>query len=131
MTDDEPSPEHSRAATLAVLPGFLFIALALTMIVPAGWWYGNYKVLAQCDEGAKQYLKAPATYRRIAPVASLDALPRASTRGDTFTVEITYDAQNSFGVPIRSTGTCRVSNDLSWAGWELSKDDIKKMMGVR
>lgn len=62
-----------------------------------------------CDEAIMATLKAPATYRRI------DGPDTFATGDDMF--RITYDAQNSFGVPLRSKGFCTITDDGKSADW--------------
>jgi hypothetical protein len=60
------------------------------------------RAAAACEIFIKDQLKAPATYRRISSSLS---------RGEDgiYVVFVTYDAQNAFGVPLRSHQTCRFS----------------------
>lgn len=74
-----------------------------------------------CEEYVKDGLKAPSTYKRIgardtaAPVSATDLKklgvemrsdPTWQTNYWLHTVSITYDAENSFGVPVRSGEVC-------------------------
>lgn len=62
--------------------------------------------LRLCDEAIMATLKAPATYRRI----EAPTFRRTSYR-------IVYDAENSFGVPLRSTGYCSIHENGGRADW--------------
>jgi hypothetical protein len=63
-----------------------------------------------CDEAIKATLKAPATYRRV-----MDNDLDSFSIGETSFI-ITYDAQNSFGVPLRGKGSCMIdaSGKATW-----------------
>ena len=63
------------------------------------WFSAEQRGMRDCDRAIQKTLRAPATYNRIA--GELDA-------GSDYMFSITYDAENGFGVPVRSTGTCRV-----------------------
>lgn len=86
---------------------------AAWIIVPclaAGiFWYFSpmQRAARMCDEAVQSELKAPSTYRRI----SIDS----DTLGDPPSLRLTYEAANSFGVPIRSDGYCILSKDLQSA----------------
>jgi hypothetical protein len=70
-----------------------------------------------CDEAIQTTLKAPSTYRRI------DGPDTFVTGTELY--RITYDAQNSFGVALRSQGFCRVNEDRTAASWtELPASEI-------
>jgi hypothetical protein len=71
-----------------------------------------------CDEAIKATLKAPATYQRI-----MDDQLSSFASGDS-SFRITYDAQNGFGVPIRSRGFCTVNADRSGAEWVQMPDTM-------
>lgn len=109
--------------------------LALTCAACAGsaiaWGGGrDDRVIAACEDAIKSRLKAPATYARIRATMSekkatrgqyffhLVGIPRAlideriaefesgSVSVSIHYGSITYDAANSFGVPIRSATEC-------------------------
>ena len=65
--------------------------LATALLLLAGC--ENPKLKA-CDEAIQATLKAPSTYKRIA------------AKGSGIVFAISYDAENSFGVPLRSEGNC-------------------------
>lgn len=130
MTEQDDAAERVDAGLPVAVVMILLVVIVVALSFPVGNWLTSYSLLAKCDEGAKSYLKAPSTYRRVSPVPSLEPLKVARSEGKLDVVEVTYDASNSFGVPIRSSGTCMVSKDRSYAIWRLSEDDIKKMMGV-
>jgi hypothetical protein len=83
-------------------PGLL-LACGLLVLAWIFYFGPTPSGLRQCDEAIKAQLKAPATYRRI------------SGDGSYGIFNITYDAENSFGVPIRSKGMCFVNDGkASW-----------------
>ena len=56
--------------------------------------------LKACDTAIKKTLRAPSTYKRVSSTGySVDAVT---------TISIEYDADNSFGVPLRGKGLCTV-----------------------
>lgn len=61
-----------------------------------------------CEDAIMKTLKAPATYKRV------EGPETYAVSDDMF--RITYDAQNGFGVPLRSTGSCMIMEDgrVSW-----------------
>lgn len=59
--------------------------------------------LSKCDDAIKDTLKAPATYKRIDFTGAYQK--------ESPSYYITYDAENSFGVPLRSSITCYLSTD--------------------
>ncbi|ALJ14227.1 hypothetical protein [Sphingopyxis macrogoltabida] len=63
--------------------------------------------LSMCEDAIKATLKAPSTYVRI----------EASGGHDGMSHRIEYDAQNSFGVPIRSYGYCSIEDNGGRAKW--------------
>lgn len=72
-------------------------------------WFANAPLrddLALCDDAIKTTLKAPATYVRVEAPSDR----RSSYR-------IVYDAQNSFGAPLRSNGFCTIDSDGTSATW--------------
>lgn len=62
------------------------------------------KNLKLCEDEIKSNLKAPSTYKRIS-VNNMESL-----------ISIEYDADNSFGVPLRKKGMCRIDEggEVSW-----------------
>lgn len=62
--------------------------------------YPNVRALWACDRVIQSELKAPSTYRRLSPSWYEISDP-------PFVVE--YEAENSFGVPLRQTTTCDAS----------------------
>lgn len=130
MTEQDDVAQQVDSGLPVAVVMILLIVIAVALSFPASNWLTSYSVLAKCDEGAKKYLKAPSTYNRVSPVPSFEPLKVLRSEGEMNAVEVSYDASNSFGVPIRSTGICMVSKDRSFAIWHLSEDDIKKMMGV-
>lgn len=62
------------------------------------------QVPEECDEAIQRTLKAPSTYDRI----------EAERSGGGYRIE--YDAENSYGVPLRGQGYCLVMDgEASWA----------------
>lgn len=89
------------------------IVIALLLFVPlAGFALFYFSPIQQrlrlCDEAIMADLKAPSTYERVS--GSVDY-------GQQTMFSITYDAENSFGVPIRSDAKCSVSTDGNSATW--------------
>lgn len=86
-------------------------ALTAAIIVGAlSWIYLSPLAfdLRKCDDAIRERLKAPATYKRI------DASGTHSTSG---TYSLTYEAENSFGVPLQGKGLCfidRTGQQVSW-----------------
>ncbi|WP_432769767.1 MAG: hypothetical protein HEQ22_03205 [Sphingopyxis sp.] len=70
--------------------------------------------MALCDAAIMATLKAPATYRRV---------PSSETKGSLYRLE--YDAENSFGVPLRGQGYCSISEDGTSAEWLDLPDSLK------
>ncbi|HEY7807000.1 MAG TPA: hypothetical protein VIC34_07360 [Croceibacterium sp.] len=54
--------------------------------------------LTKCDEAIQATLKAPSTYKRV------------NSQGSSGSYIIDYDAANSFGVMLRGSGICTVTN---------------------
>jgi len=77
----------------------------------SSYWNGD-AVLRRCDEAIQSKLKAPATFHRINYSGTM-----VDGRG---LYEITYDAENSFGVPLRSHGWCSVD----WPHDKVTWDEI-------
>lgn len=79
------------------------------------WSYRTDPILQRCDQAIQDKLRAPATFRRISYSGQM-----ISGRGF---YEITYDAENSFGVPLRSHGWCDVD-------WPHDKVTWNEMVGT-
>jgi len=58
-----------------------------------------------CEDRLINSLKAPSTYKRISLANELITYEGPTVRR----VDIQYDAQNSYGVPLRQVRTCRYS----------------------
>ena len=106
--DTKPYFWASWTVTHWVLAAFLAAAL---VAVGFGMASGNYlfgggsseaQAVKQCEEFAKQRLKAPST-------ASFDL--EATGSGPSYTVTGTVDAENSFGAKMRSNITCKIRLD--------------------
>ena len=83
---------RDKLIVIAVLAAFAVGCFCL-------YWFSPQQVgLRRCDEAIKQQLKAPSTYKRISGRPEM---------GSDYIFDITYEAQNSFGVPIQSHGECR------------------------
>lgn len=93
----EPKAAVGWVAFLAGTCATLWLALSWPKIAE----------LHRCDDAIREQLKAPATYRRISPSVWEVA--------NSYVSKIEYDAQNSFGVPIRGRGVC-IAGDHS-ATW--------------
>lgn len=91
----------------AWIMGMLLVTAALLALFVA---YPRYRALAICDEAIQAELKAPATYVRVKPSFWEADVGVGS-------IPMSYDAQNSFGVPVRSSGRCLLSYDRSSATW--------------
>lgn len=91
-------------------PAVIALAFLMTVITGLVVWYFYFAPLPTdlrlCDEAIKNQLKAPATYNRI------------NSPGYYSTIyDITYDAQNAFGVPLRSHGWCEFDKSHEHATW--------------
>jgi hypothetical protein len=110
LEDDPPSPglssDKARNLTLLIV-GVPAVAFMIVKSLPSREDEG----LIACEEAIKATLKAPATYERI-----------SATRGPDYF--ITYDAQNSFGVPLRSSGSCDASvpSAVRWTEFPTAAD---------
>lgn len=84
--------------------------LAFLSLAGFGLFYYSpvQKRLRLCDQAIRADLKAPATYDRVSG---------SQDYGQTTMFSITYDAENSFGVPIRSSARCSISLDGASATW--------------
>lgn len=100
----------SSARTIAFVLGGSVLAIVVLFAV---LYYSSapYQTLLKCDEAIQSQLKAPSTYERI------DSMNWAADANNSF--QITYDAQNSFGVPLRGKGVCTVSanGQADWEEW--------------
>lgn len=87
-------------------------SLVLGIVAGAIYYWPENVVLRRCDNAIMAQLKAPATYNRISSTGTM-----VDGRG---LYEITYDAENSFGVPLRSHGWCSVD----WPHDKVTWDEI-------
>lgn len=75
--------------------------------------------LGHCDKAIQATLKAPSTYKRI------DSSPIEGEYQTTYI--ISYDAQNSFGVPLRGKGSCEVGKRsgevIRWTDYAQRSND--------
>ncbi len=99
--------DHFDRQFYAWIIGMLLVTAVFLAIFAA---YPRYRALAICDEAVQAELKAPATYVRVKP-SYWDADVGAGS------IPMTYDAQNSFGVPVRGSGRCSLSYDRNSATW--------------
>lgn len=85
-----------------------FIGAIGALFLGIGWLAGmdQRRDLALCEDAIKAQLKAPATYQRV----EFSGVLKPDYR-------ITYDAQNSFGVPLRGSGYCTVDAKGVSAKW--------------
>jgi hypothetical protein len=104
MSETESSPTTSPAGRRGIWAAF--IPLGLVTALTAGYFltqlpslWGRH--LAACDEAIKETLKAPSTYKRIESY-SIEGQYSSS-------YVITYDAQNSFGVPLRGKAHAKLA----------------------
>ncbi len=72
-----------------------------TVLLPYMPWRRATDPILQCDLAIQATLKAPSTYERIV------------VSGGAPTFYVTYEAQNSFGVPLRSSGVCEVAHNTA------------------
>jgi hypothetical protein len=104
------SPERAAPQMLYVVLGtFIATGLAIGALI----WFGEAperKGFQLCDEAIKSTLKAPSTYRRV------EGKGTYHVSGSAY-YSIEYDAQNSFGVPLRGHGSCQVNVDQTAAKW--------------
>ena len=90
---------------LTVVGGLIGICALPFGIIWGLNWFGDApqrNALALCDEAVKATLKAPATYVRVSD-------------GTLGIME--YDAQNGFGVLVRSRGYCTLKDGGKSAEW--------------
>ena len=71
--------------------------MVLTAALAVG---GCDRAVQLCDDEIKAQLKAPSTYKRI-------SADKSQTYGGTI-VTVEYEAQNSFGVPLREKHSCSI-----------------------
>lgn len=93
----------------------IFVALAAVfggMVYAAGQPLRND--LRLCDEAIMATLKAPTTYKRV---------PTSETKGSIYRLQ--YDAENSFGVPLRGEGYCSVAEGSDRADWAELPNSLK------
>jgi hypothetical protein len=84
---------------------WIIVGSALLFLgVGVGVWYASGSKLRTCEEAIAKTLKAPSTYRRV------------NADGAMGSYNIEYDAENSFGVPLRGKGLCTV-DDSGAATW--------------
>ena len=75
-------------------------ALCLLAIALSGCF--ERQEIQQCESYAIAKLKAPSTYKRI----DASGAPTPQDRPTEYTVTVSYDAANLYGVPIRETQVC-------------------------
>lgn len=81
----------------------LALLTAVGLFVATHW--EAWTDLRRCDAAIQAQLKAPSTYKRISPTW-WDA---------NYVSKIEYDAENSFGVPLRAHGICITGkSSASW-----------------
>jgi hypothetical protein len=96
------------------------VIATIAALVGGAYWLSGAKEREGwrlCEDAIKATLKAPSTYRRV------EDRPDSFPIGDKM-FHITYEAQNSFGVPIRSHGSCTINADRSGAEWVRYPDSI-------
>lgn len=112
--------EDKSEAAVEGAPLWTIAATVIVLIaVPVGLWASTYsspleKHLAACDAAIQSTLKAPATYKRLES-------PNSFTSGGPHMYQLTYEAQNLFGVPLRSSGYCTVDGTTGLATWLQSQ----------
>ena len=95
----------------------------------AGWYFTqDGRALQACETELKENLKAPSTYKLVEKEVSheeeyhcsgtqyaastQEQLKAAGCDKQTVTtISLTYDAENSFGAPLRGTSICRFEPD--------------------
>jgi len=99
--------EVAKDDAAPVVVALILFGITITSLVV---WYFYFAPLPtdlrMCDEAIKAKLKAPATYNRINSPDYYSPI-----------YDITYDAQNSFGVPLRSHGWCEFDKSHEHATW--------------
>ncbi len=81
------------------------------MIAALAWYFtGTQRSLRLCDDAIQAQLKAPSTYSRVSH----------NDFGGSTMIKIIYDAENSFGVPLRSEGYCNLDDERTAASWRES-----------
>ena len=94
MSDEAPIERaRSRDRILLIIVATIMLLVAAVFV----WLFTLEPGLGACEDAIKETLKAPATYQRV------------EVEGSSGDYTITYDAENSFGVPLRGTGSCIVS----------------------
>jgi hypothetical protein len=100
-TNGSPRRELAVVATWAVgaiaVFGAVAAALLLTVLSPES------RDLRRCDGAIQATLVAPSTYRRIGAEALFNSR----------LYRVTYDAENAFGVPLRSSGECSLLSGVA------------------
>lgn len=100
---EEPLSARGQAIALAILGCALGAGLL---------WHFYFSPLPsdlrRCDEIIREDLKAPATYRRV------KGSDFHSEAGSYF---LTYEAENSFGVPLRSRAICNINRHGPGGTW--------------
>lgn len=88
---------RGMALGLALVIGLPILAFLAIMILPGRMH------LSECEDAIKAQLKAPSTYERV----------DYQQAGPLLMIQ--YDAQNSFGVPLRGSGVCNTSGStVEW-----------------
>lgn len=100
----------SSTRNIALVLGGSILAIGVLCAV-LHYSSASYQNLRKCDEEIQSQLKAPSTYERI------NSMDWGAGAKNSF--RITYEAQNSFGVPLRSNGVCTVSGNgqAAWEEW--------------
>lgn len=89
--------------------GIAIVAALAAALIGMFYFSPEQRALRACEDVLKDKLKAPATYHRVDYLSSSDGR----------SVSITYDAENSFGAPIRGVYFCsldanfRVTTDVA------------------
>jgi hypothetical protein len=102
--DPTSAVAHSGKADQALLWLIGLIAVGAIVFAVAAIQPGREQ-FADCERSIKAGLKAPSTYKRI----SADGVTMDDTKPPEYWVRIEYDADNSFGVPLRDTEICKYS----------------------
>lgn len=91
---------------MLIAMGFIVI---IFVVVPITLMLWPDQQLAKCEDAIMETLKAPSTYKRI------------NASGVSGIYDIEYDAENSFGTPLRSKGICTIGKDGKATWLELGR----------
>ncbi len=99
MKDEGKDLAKAGAAIAGIFAAFALVVAALY------YFSEGQRNLRKCETELKSLLKAPSTYRRI------------DYYGGGSIISIKYEAMNSFGVPLRSSGYCNIDKASGAVTW--------------